>query len=258
MLDLATHPGDAVIDAPVEWLPVPIVRQRQQLVPVQDLVRMAREGLQQVEFHAGKGLLATEGVVSIPLMGYAAPVLCVNSAFFEFVDDAGCIRLAADLEHDACYEVILTTANGLYRYRLGDRVRVIGSAGRTPLLSFLGRAGVVSDLCGEKLAEAFVAGCLRDFGGFAMLAPSREPRPHYKLYVDKVKEINGSDKKPVLFNLKEDTEEKNDLSEKFPEKVKEMKVLAEKILKDIKENSLPMGGPELKKGKEKKAAWLDL
>lgn len=105
-----------------------------------------------------KGLLATEGVVSIPFAG-RWPV-AVRSHFYEFIDAAGDIRLTHELEEGHTYEVVLTTAGGLYRYRLGDRVRVEGRVGRTPSIRFVGRAGNVADRFGEKLDEAFVAAAI--------------------------------------------------------------------------------------------------
>jgi hypothetical protein len=75
--------------------------------------------------------------------------------------------------------VVLTTAAGLWRYRLGDRVKVTGRVGRTPCLEFLGREGVVSDLCGEKLTPADAEAALDEAAsatgvrfGFAMLVPT--------------------------------------------------------------------------------------
>src|SRR5687768_2319775 len=105
-----------------------------------------------------KGLLATEGCVSLPL-GDKHP-LAITSHFFEFVDASGKVRLADELEPGAVYEVVLTTGGGLWRYKLGDQVRVNGFVSRTPSVQFVGRAGQISDLCGEKLSEAFVADCL--------------------------------------------------------------------------------------------------
>jgi hypothetical protein len=66
---------------------------------------------------------------------------------------------------------VVTNGGGLWRYRLGDMVECDGFCGRTPTLRFLGRAGNVSDLCGEKLSEAFVAECFSD------LWPGGEERP---------------------------------------------------------------------------------
>lgn len=138
----------------------------------------------------GKGLIATEGVVSVPLVRHHAPVAAVASHFLEFLDDGGDARLADELEAGATYEVVLTTGGGLYRYRLKDVVRVEGHAGRAPLLRFVGRADA-SDLCGEKLTPAFVETALtsavRTTGArpaFAVVAPRWGAPPRYDLWVE--------------------------------------------------------------------------
>ena len=130
----------------------------------------------------GKGLLATEGVVSIPLLDLAMPVLAVDSGYFEFRDAAGRCFGGAELNEGCDYEVLMTTEGGLYRYDIGDRVRVHGYAGQAPLLEFIGRGAHVSDLCGEKLSEDFVLSALQPLGlRFAMLAPGEAG---YLLVVD--------------------------------------------------------------------------
>jgi hypothetical protein len=119
-----------------------------------------------------KGLLATEAFVTVPFQN-AFP-LAIRSHFFEFLDSTGRIRLAHELALGEKYEVIVTTSGGLWRYKLRDIIGVTGFAGETPSLRFLGRANT-SDLCGEKLAEEFVAACVgRVFGHprFALLAPN--------------------------------------------------------------------------------------
>ena len=138
-----------------------------------------------------KGLLATEAIVTLPFGGEGRRPLAVRSHFFEFVDEAGRVRLAQDLDAGATYEVVVTTGGGLYRYRLGDRVVVDGFVGRTPSLTFIGRDAGVSDVAGEKLDEAFVAGVIAGlFRGhalpsFAMLAPEPTPRgTSYTLFVE--------------------------------------------------------------------------
>lgn len=72
---------------------------------------------------------------------------------------------------------MITTAGGLYRYDLGDQIRCIGHQGATPRLVFEGRAGLVSDLVGEKLNEAFVAGVIARLPVAATLVPIAEPKP---------------------------------------------------------------------------------
>jgi len=106
-----------------------------------------------------KGLLATEAVVTVPI-GAQHP-LAVTSHFFEFIDDAGNVLLAHQLRRGIAYEVVVTNGGGLWRYRLRDMVECTGHLRATPCLRFLGRAGRVSDLRGEKLSETFVAEILR-------------------------------------------------------------------------------------------------
>lgn len=135
-----------------------------------------------------KGLLATEGVVTVPFAG-ARPA-AVRSHFLEFPDDDGRAHTLSEIRDGETYGVVLTTGAGLYRYRLGDRVRVDGFLERTPCLRFLGREDRCSDLCGEKLHEAFVAGVAETLFGahspaFAMLAPDPgDGPPGYTLYVE--------------------------------------------------------------------------
>ena len=106
-----------------------------------------------------KGLLATEAVVTIPL-GADRP-LAVTSHFFEFLDQQGSVRQSHQLVRGGIYELVVSNGGGLWRYRLGDIVECTGHVRATPSLRFLGRAGGVSDLRGEKLSEAFVAEALR-------------------------------------------------------------------------------------------------
>ncbi len=130
----------------------------------------------------GKGLIATEAVASVPLSGYGHPVLAIESAFFEFLDTAGTARLAHEVVAGEHYSLVLTTWGGLYRYRIGDRVRVHGFAGEAPLLEFLGREGAATDLVGEKLTESFVLSALgARVGGDWMLLPTTAPRSGYVL-----------------------------------------------------------------------------
>jgi hypothetical protein len=141
-----------------------------------------------------KGLLATEAFVTLPFAGMHP--LAVRSHFFEFLEEGDSTRLAHELEPGGAYSVVVTTGGGLYRYRLEDRVEVDGFVGRTPSLRFLGKQDHVSDLRGEKLAEAFVAAVLSRLfcdpdriPRFALLAPEAagDP-PAYTLYLDTERE----------------------------------------------------------------------
>jgi hypothetical protein len=138
-------------------------------------------------------LLATEGVVSIPMFGYSHPLAAITSHYLEFLpagESSGTCDVGS-LDMGATYEVVMTTGGGFYRYRLRDLVRVEGFVGRTPMLSFQGRNDRASDLAGEKLTPALVERALAaamDATGvrppFAMIAPSVEPTAHYCLFAD--------------------------------------------------------------------------
>lgn len=131
----------------------------------------------------GKGLLSTEGVVSLPLVGAAAPAPAITSHFLEFLDADDRPHLVDELEVGKRYRVVITTGGGLARYATGDEVAVVAPSA----LEFVGRADRVSDLTGEKLAEPFVAQVLTataarfELDGFMMLAPSWSRPPRYVL-----------------------------------------------------------------------------
>ncbi len=117
-----------------------------------------------------KGLLATEGLTTIPFPVYGRDgtrqwvhVLAATSHFFEFLDsDAGDVAGAHELVPDAVYEVLITTGGGLYRYRTHDRVLMQDYHQGLPRLTFVGRTARFSDLVGEKLSSEHVAQVLME------------------------------------------------------------------------------------------------
>ena len=62
----------------------------------------------------------------------------------------------ADLEEGEDYYVVVTTADGLYRYDMNDIVRVNGRVHATPTLEFLQKGKGVTSITGEKLHEVQV------------------------------------------------------------------------------------------------------
>ena len=111
-----------------------------------------------------KGLLATEGVVSIPWGFSGKHVAAVRSHFLEFIEmESGRTMRLWELQRGQICSAVITTDGGLYRYRLHDLVRVADFCGRTPCLEFVGRDGLVSDLCGEKLTGEDVKSALAHF-----------------------------------------------------------------------------------------------
>lgn len=143
-----------------------------------------------------KGLLATEGCISVPYGGDFP--LAVTSHYIELIDERGKTTPLTRAQVGAQYEIAVTTAGGLYRYQLGDRVRVVGHMGRTPCVRFVGRSHGTVDQVGEKLSEAFVSQALDTVfegqpGELAMLAPVlRGGRPAYVLFSDRAPRDSGT------------------------------------------------------------------
>ncbi len=144
----------------------------------------------------GKGLIATEGIVSIPV-GNRGSVCAFCSHGIEFLDrQTGKACFGWQVQKGTEYSIVLTTGGGLTRYQLRDIVRITGFIGTAPCFVFVGKEDLVSDLVGEKLNERFVAGIIdrleteqEIYFRFAMLAPwqSREGRG-YRLFIQPVAE----------------------------------------------------------------------
>ena len=108
-----------------------------------------------------KGLLATEGITSIPVHPDYYPAISLRSHFYEFRhQETQKIALAHELEVQQTYEVILTTGGGLYRYASGDLIKVRAYFHQNPCLEFIGRGNKQCDLVGEKLSEPQVVEAL--------------------------------------------------------------------------------------------------
>lgn len=138
-----------------------------------------------------KGLISTEAVVTT-LDEDETPLLSEHG-FYEFIDAQNQIVLAEHLTIDHCYEVVITTSGGLYRYKTSDVVQCMGYKHQKPILHFRGRKNRTSDLVGEKLTEEFVASVLQEILGFAMLVPQHaHTPPYYQLIVDQKSEIDSS------------------------------------------------------------------
>lgn len=96
----------------------------------------------------GKGLWATEGVVTFPFDGRFP--LAYLSHFFEFADaQDGKVYASWQLRQGQEVIPILTTGSGFARYQMSDVLRVDSHMQQVPCFTFLGRNDGV-DLVGEK------------------------------------------------------------------------------------------------------------
>ncbi len=143
------------------------------------------------------GLIASEGRMSIPLAdGTASGVLAVTSQFFEFIpaDEYGTgkpnVLRSHELADGGEYFLLLTNFSGLFRYDLGDRVRVTGRMSQAPMIEFLSRDAHTSSMAGEKLTEDQVVMAMQAATGSDasitnfILAPRWAEVPFYRLYVE--------------------------------------------------------------------------
>jgi len=142
-----------------------------------------------------KGLLATEGVVTIPWSAAGGAIPALTSHFIELLDleVSGEARLIPVYEArvGGRYQPVISTSGGLLRYRLGDALRCTGRYGEVPVLAFEGRVDRVVDLVGEKLSEDVVEPIVEKLlaahglaGRFSMLVPELLSPPRYALWVD--------------------------------------------------------------------------
>ncbi|CAN6448713.1 unnamed protein product [Victoria cruziana] len=80
-----------------------------------------------------------------------------NLAYFEFLPvkspESELVKLA-DVEMGKEYEVVVTTYSGLYRYKVGDILRVTGFYNRAPQFKFVCRRDVILNIDEEKTSEA--------------------------------------------------------------------------------------------------------
>ncbi|MBC8072103.1 MAG: GH3 auxin-responsive promoter family protein [Deltaproteobacteria bacterium] len=143
-------------------------------------------------------LMASEGVMAIPIDdGRSGGPLALGVHLYEFIPEDEIDRpdptvlLPHQLEDGKTYVIVLTNGSGLWRYNIGDVVRVRGFVERTPAIEFLHRAGSTCSLTGEKLTEDQVTAAVRDVAraleltvqGFT-LAPAPSGFPRYIAYVE--------------------------------------------------------------------------
>ncbi len=106
------------------------------------------------------GILASEGRMTIPLSDEGGSgILDIKHSFFEFISEEQMeksnpeVLTVEQLEKDKNYFILITNNSGLYRYDMGDRIKVTGFYKKTPELCFLDRGKYCSSITGEKITE---------------------------------------------------------------------------------------------------------
>lgn len=145
------------------------------------------------------GLVATEGRVSVGLFPDAPYHAAIPvSSFLELLPvddqlsaiDAQQAILPCEATPGNRYCPIISSANGLMRYRLDDVITVTGYAGRMPLIEYLGRLDDSLSLAGEKVCEAHFRAAVESIrqdgflvdGAWALATDTSAEQPRYHFF----------------------------------------------------------------------------
>ncbi|KAM8836155.1 GH3 domain-containing protein [Spinachia spinachia] len=113
---------------------------------------------------------ATEGLIGVnlwPREPHRRYMLCPRSMFCEFLPDGSLEEetpptlLMEEVKEGESYELVITNASGLFRYRLGDIVKVVGFHNQCPIVEFQYRRGQMLSVRGEKVSEALFLNALK-------------------------------------------------------------------------------------------------
>ena len=103
---------------------------------------------------------ASECHIGIPTgIGSKDYMLLPDSAYYEFLPESYTsepekwVKTSSEIKIGENYELVLTTFNGLYRYMLGDIVKITGFCGQAPIVRFQYRRNQVLNISGEKIDE---------------------------------------------------------------------------------------------------------
>ncbi|XP_077984625.1 uncharacterized protein LOC144439226 [Glandiceps talaboti] len=114
---------------------------------------------------------SSEGCVGVNLWPSDSQVvyaLLPRCNFYEFIPVARCDQIqpdtlfSEDLEIGKEYEIVLTNEHGLYRYRLGDVLKVVRYHNNCPVVEFMYRRGQLLNIRSEKTPETAVYQALQD------------------------------------------------------------------------------------------------
>ncbi|OTG82819.1 GH3 auxin-responsive promoter [Acinetobacter sp. ANC 5054] len=149
----------------------------------------------------GKGLWATEGVVTIPFADRF--MLSYQSHFYEFLlQDTNQVVPSWQLKLGDIVSPVITTGSGLIRYVIDDELEVMDFYEQVPCFQFLGRKMTV-DLVGEKLDHNAAVQILAQFKQDDYLPISilgieqcSDKKPHYILLSE-----GNVDKQPTAQDL---------------------------------------------------------
>ena len=112
---------------------------------------------------------ATEATIGInPYVNEIRYVVIPDTVFCEFIPIEFCKEknpktyLINELEVDKIYEIVITNYAGLYRYRIGDVIKVVGYYNNSPEIIFLYRKNQLLNMISEKTNEDHITTAIKE------------------------------------------------------------------------------------------------
>jgi len=158
------------------------------------------------------GIYASEGRLSLCLEKEGiAGIVPAHVTFFEFVEkkenqkDGDPITIDK-LEVGKNYEIIITTTEGLYRYKMGDIVKVTGYKHKLPLIEFVDRdnyLNIAGELAHENILISIMYKVIEELGikiksfTFLPYLQDTSKKPRYEILVEPLLETILEDKDAI-------------------------------------------------------------
>lgn len=109
---------------------------------------------------------ATEATIGInPYVKKVEYVIIPDTCFYEFIpvgDNDNRTYLINELKLNKAYEIVVTNYAGLYRYKLGDVVKVKGYYNDCPSIEFLYRKNQILNMVSEKTNEEHLTNAIKN------------------------------------------------------------------------------------------------
>ncbi|GEM_PF-2020529 len=197
------------------------------------------------------GIYASEGRLSLGLeKDGISGIIPAHVTFFEFIEkredgyDSYPITIEK-LELEKSYEVIITTTEGLYRYNMGDIVKVTGYKNKLPLIQFVDRnnyLNIAGELAHENILISIIHKLIEELNlkvksfTFLPYAKDTNKKPRYELLIEFLSEQEINDKVAIEIKNKLDLTLKEYISD-YRQMREEFGRLDEPVLSILKPGS---------------------
>jgi len=162
------------------------------------------------------GIYSSEGRVSICLSDEGAKgVIAAGSNFFEFIEVNNSSEkplTIRNLKKDREYSILITTPEGLYRYDLGDIVKVVDFHKSLPIIEFVDRKDKELSMVGEHVTESELVKSVNEASkkekinlvSFTAVPNIGGYKPRYEFLIETEKGISEKQAYNLLFKIEKE------------------------------------------------------